>query len=369
MARPDYYAILGVARDADEAEIKRAYRRVALESHPDRFPDDEDAHERFRQASEAYETLSDPLKRARYDSSRLLPETLDLARAPTISTARDVFANLFGDVFGNRREKRRKGRDIRYTLTVELADAVLGSSHTISFEGRGACEQCAGSGAEPGGREPIECPNCGGSGEVKTGGLFSRRSKCGRCDGLGMIQQDPCTVCRGRGVLKRQRSFDVRLPPGTENGTEKVLRGQGEPGRYGGDPGHLRITVNVRPHDWLRREGQNLVVRIPISLTRAALGGKVPVPTIDGWVDMDVPVGVTSGAKLRLKGKGVPDTRGGRGDQLVELQIETPKNLDNTRTRELLLELERTMDREAVLPGHRKLLNALAEHQGRADKN
>jgi molecular chaperone DnaJ len=369
MARPDYYAILGITRDADEAEIKKAYRRVALESHPDRFPDDEDAHERFRVASEAYETLSDPIRRARYDSTRLLPEGLDLTRAPNIGTARDLFGNLFGDVFGSRREKRRKGRDIRYTLTVELVDAVLGSSHTISFEGRGACDHCEGSGTEPGGRAAIECPNCEGGGEVKTGGLFSRRSKCGRCDGLGMIQQDPCTSCRGRGVLKQQRSFEVRLPPGTDSGTEKVLRGQGEPGRFGGEPGNLRITVNVREHPWLRRDGANLIAKIPISFTRAALGGKHPVPTIDGWVDMDVPAGISSGTKLRLKGKGVPDARGGRGDQLVELQIETPKQLDNTRTRELLLELERVMEREPVLPEQRKLLAALAAHQPRSDKN
>ncbi|MFO7564428.1 MAG: J domain-containing protein [Enhygromyxa sp.] len=369
MARPDYYAILGVTRDADEAEIKKAYRRVALESHPDRFPDDVDAHERFRLASEAYETLSDPLKRARYDSSRLLPESLDLTRPPNIGSARDLFANLFGDVFGTRREKRRKGRDIRYTLTVDLADAVLGSSHTISFEGRGACDSCEGTGTEPGGRPAIECPNCNGTGEVKTGGLFSRRSKCGRCDGLGMIQQDPCATCRGRGVLKQQRSFEVRIPPGTEGGTEKILRGQGEPGRFGGDPGNLRITVNLREHDWLRREGLNLIARIPIPITRAALGGKLPVPTIDGWVDMDVPPGIQSGTKLRLKGKGVPDTRGGRGDQLVELQIETPKQLDGTRTRELLLELERTMEREQVLPRHKQLLEALAGYQTRGEKN
>jgi molecular chaperone DnaJ len=367
MARPDYYAILGVTRDADEAEIKRAYRRVALESHPDRFPDDAEAHERFRQASEAYETLSDPIKRARYDSARLLPESLDLTRPPNVATARDLFVNLFGDVFGTRRDKRRKGRDIRYTLTVDLADAVLGSSHTISFEGRGACERCEGSGTEPGGRAAIECPNCHGNGEVKTGGILSRRSKCGRCDGLGMIQQDPCTACRGRGVLKQHRSFDVRLPPGTEAGIEKVLRGQGEPGRFGGDAGDLRITISVRPHDWLARDGQNLIATIPISIVRAALGGKIPVPTIDGWVDMEVPVGVASGAKLRLKGKGVPDARGGRGDQLVELRVETPKQLDGTRTRELLLELERTMEREPVLPQSRKLLEALTAHERRED--
>ncbi|PRP92470.1 Chaperone protein DnaJ [Enhygromyxa salina] len=369
MARPDYYAILGVARSADESEIKRAYRRVALESHPDRFPDDDEAHERFREASEAYEVLSDPLKRARYDSSRLLPQGLDLTKPPTVATAREIFGNMFGDVFGNRRHKRRKGRDIRYTLTVTLADAVLGSSHTISFEGRGACEVCEGSGTEPGGREAVECPNCAGSGEVKTGGLFSRRSKCGRCDGLGMIQQDPCAACRGRGIIRSQRVFDVRLPPGTTAGTEKVLRGQGEPGRFGGEPGDLRITVNVKPHQWLERDGQNLVTKLPLPFTRAALGGKIPVPTIDGWVDMEVPAGVQSGAKLRLRGKGVPDSRGGRGDQYVELQIETPKQLDGTRTKELLLELDRAMQREPVLPGHRELLAALAAHDGRKHKN
>lgn len=360
MARPDYYAILGVTRDADETDIKKAYRRVALESHPDRFPDDEDAHERFREASEAYEVLSDPVKRSRYDSTRLLPEALDLTRPPNVATARELFANLFGDVFGNRRQERRKGRDIRYTLTVELADAVLGSTHTISFEGRGACESCNGSGTAPGGRPAIECPNCEGNGEVKTGGLFSRRSKCGRCDGLGLIQQDPCTACKGRGVVRAMRSFDVRLPPGTEAGTEKVLRGQGEPGRFDGEAGSLRVTVNVKDHPWLRRDGQNLVSRVPIPFTRAALGGKIPVPTIDGWVDMEVPTGVASGAKLRLRGKGVPDTRGGRGDQIVELVVETPTQLDGTRTRELLLELDRAMAQEPVLPQHRRLLDAIS---------
>lgn len=369
MARPDYYAILGVPRDADEAEIKKAYRRVALESHPDRFPDDEDAHERFRSASEAYEVLSDPIKRARYDSSRLLPEGLDLTRPPNVGTARDLFANLFGDVFGSRRDKRRRGRDIRYTLTVDLADVVLGSSHTISFEGRGACDACEGTGTEPGGKPAIECPNCSGSGEVKTGGLFSRRSRCGRCDGMGMIQQDPCKTCKGRAVLKQERSFEVRLPPGTEAGSEKVLRGQGEPGRFGGEAGNLRITVNVREHPWLRRDGQNLIARIPIPITRAALGGKIPVPTIDGWVDMEVPAGVASGSKLRLRGKGVPDARGGRGDQLVELQIETPKHLHGTRTRELLLELDRAMDREGVLPEHAKLVEHLEERERSGEKN
>ncbi|EDM79643.1 chaperone protein DnaJ [Plesiocystis pacifica SIR-1] len=368
--KPDYYAVLGIARNADDAEIKKAYRRIALESHPDRFPDDPDAHERFRQASEAYEVLSDPERRARYHSTRLLEQGLDLARQPpTVASAQELFGSLFGDVFGNRRHQRRRGRDVRYTLTVDLEDAVLGSSHTIRFDGRGACDSCGGSGTEPGGRPPIECPNCDGTGEVKTGGFLSRRSRCGRCDGLGMIQQDPCKTCRGRGVLKRERSFDVRLPPGTEAGSEKLLRGQGEPGRYGGEPGDLRIKVNVRPHPWLTRDNLKLVCRLPVPLPRMALGGKVPVPTIDGWVDMDIPAGVATGTRLRLRGKGVPDTRGGRGDQFVELVVETPRDLSGTRTRELLLELERTMVREGVMPEHKKLLEALAAHEREGEQN
>jgi molecular chaperone DnaJ len=368
MAREDYYALLGVARDADEAEIKKAYRRVALESHPDRFPDDEEAHERFRKASEAYEVLSDPGKRARYDATRLIPGTLDLNPTEGLKVGRDLFGNLFGDVFGTRRRERRQGRDIRYTLTVDLAEAVLGSQHIIHFEARGACETCKGSGTEPAGREPIDCPNCEGSGEVKTG-LFSRRTRCGRCDGLGLVQRDPCKTCRGRGVLKSERSFDVRLPPGTEAGSEKVLRGQGEPGRFDGEPGNLRITVNVRPHPWLTREELNLLATVPISITRAALGGKVPVPTIDGWVDMEVPAGVATGAKLRLRGKGVPDARGNRGDQIVELRIETPTKLEGTRTRELLLELERCSEREPVLPKRQALLDAQAASRPSAKPN
>jgi molecular chaperone DnaJ len=162
-------------------------------------------------------------------------------------------------------------------------------------------------------------------------------------------------------VLRLQRSFDVRLPPGTDAGSEKVLRGQGEPGRFDGEAGNLRITINVKEHAWLRRDGQNLLVKVPIPFTRAALGGKIPVPTIDGWVDMEVPPGVASGAKLRLRGKGVPDARGGRGDQIVELAIETPTALDGTRTKELLLELDRAMQRERVLPEHRRLLDAVGQ--------
>lgn len=325
MARPNHYATLGVSRTASQDEIKRAYRRLTLELHPDRTPDDAEAAERFRRVSEAYDVVGDRDKRAAYDRSLLLPEPLDFgAEGPAVPSAREFFGSVFGDVFGSRRRTRRSGRDVRYTLTVDLEDAVLGSEHRIEFEGYGPCSHCDGTGGEPGGPEPETCPVCGGSGEVKAPGLLSTRAPCGRCDGTGMIHPEPCTVCMGRGTRRELRQYLVRVPAGTESGAERVLEGQGEPGRFGGEAGDLRVTINVRPHPFLTRKGDNITTSVPVSISDAALGARVAVPTVDGWVTMEVPAGLTSGNKLRLRGKGVPAPKGGRGDQIVTVHIETP---------------------------------------------
>lgn len=326
MVRPDHYAVLGLTRDATQDEIKRAYRRLALECHPDRFPDDADAEDRFRKVSAAYAVLGDPEQRRAYDRSRLLPERIDVDVGNPFPSPRELFNNVFGDVFGNRREQRKKGRDLRYTLTVDFEDAVLGSTHQIEFEALGGCSTCGGEGARPEGRSPKVCPACEGRGELKSGGLFSRRSVCGRCNGMGMVQLDPCKDCRGSGRRRESRSFSVRLPPGTEAGAERVLKGQGEPGRFGGEPGDLRVTVNVRPHAFLRRDGDDILFDYPARIDELALGAKVDVPTVDGWVRVDLPAGVEVGKRLRLRKKGVPDGRGGRGDQFVVLGVEVPRS-------------------------------------------
>lgn len=356
----DYYAVLGVDRRASAEEIKRAYRRLTLEYHPDRHPHDPEIHERYRAINQAYDVLSDAASRNRYDASLRLSETLDVAKGFDGQTAKDLLGNVFGDVFGTRRRERRRGRDLRYTLSVSFEEAVLGSVHEIAFEAAGPCPGCEGTGTRPGGRPPERCPVCAGRGEVKGEGIFARRTVCGRCDGTGMLQVDPCETCRGRGTRRQMRRFEVRVPPGTEPGAEKVLPGMGEPGRFGAEPGDLRVTVNVRPHPWLERHGDDIRCEVPISVTEAALGARVPVPTVDGIVNMDVPAGVRSGTKLRLRGKGVPRAAGrrgaarrgaaARGDQLVTVVIETPVVGAGAQVEAALRELEAACAVPGVLP-------------------
>jgi molecular chaperone DnaJ len=324
MARTDHYAVLGVKRDASGDEIKRAYRRLALECHPDRFPDDAEAEARFREVSEAYAVLGDPQERARYDRAMTLPEVFETGR-PAIPTPRELFDNVFGDVLGSKRRRRRRGRDVRYTLTVGLEEAVHGSAHEIEYEANGPCSDCRGNGTRAGGRAATECEVCEGRGEVRSGGLFARRSKCGRCDGMGMIQQDPCPTCRGRGSRREHRRFNVRIPPGTRSGAERTLRGHGEPGRFGGEPGDLKVTINVDAHPWLTRDEWDLSMELPVTVSEATRGATRGVPTVDGWVDLEVPAGVGGGTRLRLRGKGVPKPEGGRGDQYVRIVVEVPR--------------------------------------------
>jgi molecular chaperone DnaJ len=361
----DYYAVLGIDRTASPDEVKKAYRRLTLEFHPDRHPHEPGAQDRFRSINQAYAILGDAQARSRYDASLRLHEGLDLARGFDVQTARDLLGNVIGDVFGARRRERRGGRDLRYTLSVDLEEAVLGSSHEIHFEAPGPCSVCKGTGARPGGREPHPCPVCAGRGEVKGEGLFARRTRCGRCDGTGMVQLDACETCRGSGTRRQERTFVVRLPPGTEAGAEKVIEGQGEPGRFGGKPGDLRVTVNVRPHPWLTRQGDEMRYELSISLTEATYGAAVPVPTVDGVVLMDIPAGIRSGTRMRLRGKGVPlpaarRKRGlVRGDQIVTIVIETPARDALPEVDELLRRLEDASASPKVLPRRHAQRSAL----------
>jgi len=321
----DHYALLGVDARASADEIKRAYRRLALATHPDRHPDDPEAEERFRGISMAYAVLSDPAKRARYDTTRHLPEAFTGGQEMNLQTAKDLVSAVFGDVLGRQRRQRKRGRDIRYTLTVDFAEAILGAEKEIHFEALGPCSTCSGRGEKEGGRGPETCSLCSGRGEIKGEGFFAPWTACGRCRGMGLIHQDPCERCRGRGARREPRAFRVRIPPGTESGAERVVKEQGEPGYFGGGPGNLRVTINLREDPWLRREGDDIHVDLWLSLAEAARGGKVPVPTVSGEVMVEIPSGVATGARLRLRGKGVPQERGRTGDQIVSVVLETPR--------------------------------------------
>ncbi|MEM6290269.1 MAG: J domain-containing protein [Myxococcota bacterium] len=345
----DHYAVLGVDRSADADAIKKAYRRLTLQFHPDRHPDDPSAQERYRQINAAYDVLSDSRKRARYDAQSRLGGGLDLANMGAEGQSpRDLLQNVFGDVFRSRRRQRRKGRDLRYTLTISLAEAVSGGTHEISFEALGSCETCGGTGTRPGGAPPKTCDVCGGRGEVKGDGLFAPWTRCGRCDGTGLLQDDACKTCKGAGTRRRTRSFTVNLPAGVQAGAEKILEGQGEPGRFSGEAGDLKITVRVRPDPFLERRGDELRCELFVSVTEAALGAQIEVPTIDGPVRLDVPAGVRSGTKLRLRGKGVPRKKG-RGDQLVTITVETPVT-DDPAVLTVLRELEERSALASALP-------------------
>ncbi len=344
----DHYAVLGVERSADALEIKKAYRRLTLQFHPDRHPGDPAAHERFRQINQAYDVLGDPRKRARYDTQSRLGGGLDLTGVQPGQSPRDLLQNVFGDVFRSRRRERRRGRDLRYTLTISLEEAVRGGEHDIEFEALGPCEPCEGTGTNPGGKPPATCQVCGGKGEVKGDGLFAPWTRCGRCDGTGLLQTDACATCRGTGKYRSERAFTVSLPPGVESGAQKLLKGQGEPGRFHGDAGDLRVTVHVRPDPFLERRGNELRCELFVSLTEAALGARVEVPTVDGPVALDVPAGIRSGTKLRLRGKGVP-AKQGRGDQLVLVTVETPECAD-PNVMATLRELEERSALASALP-------------------
>lgn len=344
----DHYAVLGVERGADSEAVKKAYRRMTLQFHPDRHPEDDNAHERFRQINQAYDVLGDPRKRARYDRQSRMSSGLDLAGVQPGQGPRDLLQNVFGDVFRSRRRQRRRGRDLRYTLTISLRDAVRGGPHEIAFEAMGPCDTCSGDGTRPGGSPPATCQVCGGKGEVKGDGLFAPWTRCGRCDGAGMLQEDACRTCRGAGKRRASRAFTVTLPPGVESGVQKVLEGQGEPGRFEGSAGDLKVTIHVQPDPFLERRGAELRCELFVSLTEAALGARVEVPTVDGPVEVDVPAGIRSGTKLRLRGKGIP-AKQGRGDQLVLVTVETPAAADPNVTA-TLRELEERSALASALP-------------------
>jgi molecular chaperone DnaJ len=330
-ARRDYYEVLGVARDCDAVELKRAYRELAMKWHPDKNPGSKEAEERFKEVSEAYSVLSEPEKRAHYDRVGHSGGGFEA----TVGSFTDLFENLFGDLFGRKKQKAAAGRDLRYTLELDFLEAARGVTKTITIPARGDCEACRGTGAR-GEAGLTVCTACGGKGEIKMQqGFFSVGKSCATCHGTGKTIVDPCPTCAGSGTVEKEREFTVTIPPGAEDGNVRRVPGQGEPGRRGGAAGDLHVVIRTRPHPLWKREGQVVVCELPLSFAEAALGASIEVPTLDGRVEMRVPPGTQSGTVFRLRGKGFPTASGARGDAHVKIIVETPVGLTPAQ-RELL---------------------------------
>ena len=355
MAKRDYYKVLDVARDASEADIKKAYRRLAMKLHPDRNPDDKNAEEQFKEAKEAYEVLSDAQKRAAYD--QFGHEGLDAQRGagggPGFNPGEafgDIFGDVFGDIFGGGRRGGRsqvfRGADLRYELELDLNQAVFGASIEIDVPKLSECETCHGSGAAKG-SNPIQCETCHGSGQVRvTQGFFQLQQACPRCRGSGKIVKNPCDKCLGQGRIRKTKKLAVKIPAGVDNGDRIRLGGEGEAGRNGGPPGDLYVEISVREHAIFERDGEHLSCEVPVSYATAVLGGNVDVPTLDGEVSLKIPAETQSGRVFRLRDKGVKPVRGGaRGDLFCRVVVETPVKL-NAEQRELLRKFDESLKGE-----------------------
>ncbi len=335
MAKRDYYEVLGISRDASDADIKKSYRRLAMKYHPDRNPDDADSEERFKEASEAYEVLTDSEKRQVYDQlgHAGLEGAGGMGAGFSGSSFSDIFSDVFGDIFGGGGRGRgsvQRGADLRYGLELDLEQAVRGDSVEIKVPVLTNCEVCSGSGAKPG-TSPTTCPDCGGAGQIRVAqGFFSLQQTCPRCRGSGQIISDPCSPCGGRGRVEKRKTLSVRIPAGVDNGDRIRLAGEGEAGFGGGPPGDLYVQMEVREHPIFVRDGANLYCEVPIGFVDAALGGELEVPTLDGRVKLKIPAETQTGKMFRLRGKGVKPVRGGSvGDLLCRVMVETPVKLSD----------------------------------------
>lgn len=355
MSKRDFYEVLDVARGASADEIKKAYRTKARELHPDRNSDNPNAEAQFKEANEAYEILKDAEKKAAYDrfghaafdggmgGGRRGGGGAGFGGGDFSSAFSDVFDDLFGDFMGQRGGGRRatRGADLRYNLRVTMEEAYNGLQKTINVPTAVACSPCNGTGAE-GGAEPATCPTCSGMGKVRAQqGFFTVERTCPTCSGMGQIIKNPCKSCGGQGRVEKDRALNVNIPAGVETGTRIRLAGEGEAGMRGGPPGDLYIFVEVVKHELFERDGVNLYCRVPVSMAKAALGGAIEVPTIDGGRGrVQIPAGSQSGRQMRLRSKGMPALRGGGlGDMFIELAVETPVNL-TSRQKELLREFD-----------------------------
>ena len=370
MSKRDYYEILGVSKEASDREIASSYRKLAVKYHPDSNPGDEDATVRFKEAAEAYEVLSDAEKRSRYD--RFGHAGVDGAGSG-FGNAEDIF-DAFSDIFGGgifdsffggggRQGGRRvrKGADVRVDLTLTLEEAAAGVQRTIEIPRSEKCETCEGSGARAGSR-PSMCTTCGGLGQVvQSHGILRVQTTCPDCRGEGKRIDDPCPDCRGAGFIKKKVEIEVSIPAGVDDGTRVRITGQGEPSPDGGPSGHCYCFVAVEPHDLFEREGEHLILRMPVAYTQAALGATIQIPTLEGPEELKVTAGTQPGEIFRLRGRGIQDPHSGRkGDLHVQVNIETPRKL-NPRQEELLRELAE-LDETEVSPKRKSFLKSIKDY-------
>ncbi|HYA37737.1 MAG TPA: molecular chaperone DnaJ [Candidatus Methylomirabilis sp.] len=354
MEKEDYYKILGVERNASEAEIKKAYRRLAMKHHPDRNPDDKAAEARFKNAKEAYEVLSDAQKRAAYDQfghAGVDPAAAAGGAGGFYSAGganfADIFGDVFGDIFGGGRARGGRqvfrGSDLRYSLELSLEDAVRGTDVRIRVPAMESCETCKGSGAKPG-TSSTTCRTCGGHGQVRMQqGFFSIQQTCPNCRGSGKTISDPCPTCHGAGRVQHTKTLSVKVPAGVDEGDQIRLAGEGEAGENGGPPGDLYVQIRLKAHALFKREQDDLYCEMPVSFATAVLGGELDVPTLDGRASIKVPPGTQSEKLFRLRGKGVRNVRTGQtGDLYCRVSVETPVNL-TPKQKELLEEFERSV--------------------------
>lgn len=352
--KADFYETLGVQKGADEKELKSAYRKMAMQFHPDRNPGDESCEARFKEINEAYDTLKDPQKRAAYDRfGHAAFENGMGGGGGGFNGAggfADIFEDIFGDMMGRRQRSsggRERGADLRYNMEISLEEAFAGKTAQIRVPSSITCTDCSGSGAKPG-TSPVTCSMCSGSGRVRASqGFFSIERTCPTCQGKGEMIKDPCTKCGGQGRVVEERSLAVNIPAGIEDGTRIRLAGEGEAGSRGGPTGDLYIFLSVKPHEFFQRDGADLYCKVPISMTTAALGGSFEVATLDGTQSrVKVTEGAQNGKQFRLKGKGMPVLRQPNvGDLYIQVAIETPQNLSK-RQRELLEEFEQLSSKE-----------------------
>lgn len=343
MAKRDYYEVLGVNRDAPGEEFKKAYRKLAMKYHPDRNPDNPKAEEQFKEAKEAYEILSDGQKRAAYDQYGHAGVDPNAGAAHGgFGNFADAFGDIFGDIFGGGRGRSNvyRGADLRYNLEVSLEEAARGTETKIRIPALEECETCHGSGAKPG-AQPARCPTCGGQGQVRMQqGFFSIQQTCPKCHGTGKVVSNPCASCSGAGRVKKHKTLSVKIPPGVDEGDRIRLSGEGEAGANGGPSGDLYVVMHIRQHPVFTRDHNDLHCEMPISITTAALGGEIEIPTLDGSAKIKIPDDTQTGKIFRLRGKGIKSVRSAQhGDLLCHVVVETPVNLTE-RQKELLEELE-----------------------------
>jgi len=372
----DYYEVLGIGRNASQSEIKRAYRRLARQYHPDVNPGDKEAEERFKEVNEAYEVLSDADKRARYDrfghaglQGGGFGDFTGFGGFGPFSGIDEIFESFFGATRPRTaRRAPRRGTDLRYDLTITFEEAIFGCEKELEIPRHETCPHCRGSGAEPG-TTPTRCPQCNGTGEVRRVqqsilGSFVNVTTCPRCRGEGEIVTTPCSECRGQKRVRVTRRLTVKIPPGVDDGTQIRLAGEGEAGIYGGPAGNLYVVLHVQPHPYFRRQDNDIIIELAINVAQAALGDKIKVPTLDGEEELVIPAGTQTGKVFRLPGKGVPYLRrNGRGDQLVIVRVAVPTKL-TPEQKKLFKELSKTLGQEVIPQEEKGLLDHLREVLG-----